>query len=146
MFSHLNRVPWLGASLLFNRVPWLGASLLFNRVPWLGASLLYGAGLRLSECLQLRVQEIELGRSEILVRGGKGGKDRWSMLPESAKGPLSEHLRSVRSLHEQDLGDGLGRVQLPTALARKYPNASADWRWQWVFPQERRWRDRQTGK
>ena len=95
---------------------------------WLMASLMYGAGLRLMECLRLRVQEIDFARNELLVRDGKGAKDRTTMLPESLKATLQEHL-----------SDGWGRVQLPSALDRKYPNAPADWRWQWVFPQERRW-------
>lgn len=101
--------------------------------------MMYGAGLRLMECLQLRIQDIEFARNEIQVRNGKGAKDRMTMLPESLKGPLQNHLQSVKKLHDQDLADGWGRVQMPEALDRKYPNAPAEWRWQWVFPQERRW-------
>jgi integron integrase len=111
---------------------------------WLMASLMYGAGLRLMECLRLRVQDIEFARNEILVRDGKGAKDRISMVPESLKNPLQDHLKKVKALHERDLVDGWGRVQMPTALDRKYPNAPADWRWQWVFPQENRWINAQT--
>ena len=108
------------------------------------ASLMYGAGLRLMECLRLRVQDIEFARHEILVRDGKGAKDRITMLPDSLKAPLQEHLEKVKAIHERDLTEGWGRVQMPTALDRKYPNAPTDWRWQWVFPQENRWMNPQT--
>jgi integron integrase len=110
------------------------------------ASLLYGFGLRLMECLRLRVLDVELTRTEIVVRDGKGGKDRVTMLPRSVAPALHEHLRAARAVHARDLADGWGRVDLPGALARKYPNAWAEWRWQWVFPQQRRWTDRQTGR
>lgn len=113
---------------------------------WLMASLMYGAGLRLMECLRLRVQDIDLSRNEITVRDGKGGKDRVTMLPESLKTPLQNHLREVKAIHEKDLREGYGRVPLPDALDRKYPNASSEWRWQWVFPQENRWRSEKTGE
>ncbi len=111
---------------------------------WLMVSLMYGAGLRLMECLRLRVQDIDFGRNEILVRDGKGSKDRVTMLPGSLSAPLTQHLQTVRAIHERDLLDGWGRVQMPSALDRKYPAASREWRWQWVFPQESRWMDRQT--
>jgi integron integrase len=113
---------------------------------WLMASLMYGSGLRLSECLRLRVLDIDFGRGEITVRDGKGGKDRVTMLPESLAEPLRRHLRGVRTTHERDLAAGWGRVALPDALERKFPSAPAEWRWQWVFPQERRWTDPQTGQ
>lgn len=113
---------------------------------WLMASLMYGAGLRLMECLRLRVQDIDFSRQEILVRDGKGAKDRITMLPETLKGPLQEHLKGVKAVHEQDVADGWGRVLLPEALDRKYPNAPRDWRWQWVFPQENRWEHAKTGE
>jgi len=108
------------------------------------ASLMYGAGLRLMECLRLRVQDVDFSRNEILVRDGKGSKDRITMLPESLKTPLREHLKRVKATHEKDLADGWGRVQMPAALDRKYPNAPAEWRWQWVFPQENRWTNPKT--
>lgn len=111
---------------------------------WLMASLMYGAGLRLMECLRLRVQDIDFARNEIHVRDGKGSKDRITMLPEALKAPLKNHLNKVRAIHRKDLDDGLGRVPIPSALDRKYRNASADWRWQWVFPQENRWTNPQT--
>ena len=111
---------------------------------WLMASLMYGTGLRLMECLRLRVQDIDFSRNEILIRDGKGAKDRITMLPESLKPPLQEHLLRIKTTHDKDLADGWGRVQLPTALDRKYPNAPAEWRWQWVFPQEKRWINSET--
>jgi integron integrase len=113
---------------------------------WLMAALIYGAGLRLMECLRLRVQDIDFSRNEVLVRDGKGAKDRITMLPESLKKPLREHLQRVRMIHEKDLSGGWGRVLMPNALDRKYPNSPVEWRWQWVFPQENRWINTQTGQ
>jgi integron integrase len=106
---------------------------------WLMASLMYGAGLRLMECLRLRVQDIDFSRNEILVRDGKGAKDRITMLPESLKAQLQDYLKKVKAIHEKDLNEGWGGVLMPDALDRKYPNAPKEWRWQWVFPQENRW-------
>ncbi|MBI4537008.1 MAG: integron integrase [candidate division NC10 bacterium] len=111
---------------------------------WLMASLMYGAGLRLMECLRLPIHDIDLARNDILVRDGKGAKDRITMLPESLKTALQDHLRGVKAIHDHDLADGGGRVQLPHALDRTYPGAPAEWRWQWVFPQESRWRNPRT--
>lgn len=113
---------------------------------WLVASLLYGAGLRLMECLRLRVQDLDFARNEILVRGGKGRKDRVTMLPACLKSPLREHLKGVSRIYRQDIADGRGRVPLPYALDRKYPNASHEWRWQWVFPQTHRWVNPKTSE
>jgi integron integrase len=98
-------------------------------LPWLLALLLYGAGLRLMEALRLRVKDLEFDYHQILVRDGKGGKDRITLLPEAAILPLKTHLREVRLLHENDLACGHGDVWLPAALARKYPNASRQWMW-----------------
>jgi integron integrase len=109
------------------------------------ASLMYGAGLRLNECLRLRVQDLDFARGEVVVRAGKGDKDRVTMLPRALKPDVRAHLAGVKRLHDADLAAGWGRVELPDALARKYPGASADWRWQWVFPQRRRWHDPATG-
>jgi integron integrase len=109
------------------------------------ASLMYGAGLRLMECARLRVQDLDFARNEIVVRDGKGAKDRVTMLPESIRNPLQAHLLKVKAIHEKDLSEGYGRVALPEALERKYINAAKEWRWQWVFPQENRWVDRRTG-
>ena len=96
-------------------------------VKWLMASLLYGAGLRQIECLQLRVKDVDFAYRQILVRDGKGAKDRVTMLPEQAVQPLQEHLGRVRALHQRDLAAGHGEVSLPDALARKYPRAGREW-------------------
>ncbi len=89
------------------------------------------------ECVRLRVQDLDFGYQQIVVRNGKGGKDRVVPLPEKLAGPLRQHLVRVRELHEGDLKEGLGEVYLPQALARKIPSASKDWRWQYVFPSGR---------
>lgn len=112
----------------------------------LAVSLLYGTGMRLNECLCLRVQDIDFELNEIRVFNGKGAKDRVTMLPASIKPQLREHLSRVKKLHEKDLSEGLGRVPLPEALEKKYTSASAEWRWQWIFPQERRWTNAATGE
>jgi integrase len=88
----------------------------------------------------------DLARNEIAVRDGTGAKDRITMFPESLEVPLQDHLKRVKTIHEKDLADGWGRVQMPNALDRKHPNAPADWRWQWVFPQENRWKNTRTGE
>jgi integron integrase len=93
---------------------------------WLMAALMYGAGLRLSECLHLRVQDIDFARGEITVRNGKGAKDRVTMLPDSLRGALQDQLRRARAVHRADLAEGWGRVLLPDALDRKYPSAAAE--------------------
>jgi len=113
---------------------------------WLMASLMYGSGLRLMECLRLRVLDLEFTRGEIVVRDGKGGKDRVTMLPRTLTTAVESQLTTARAAHQRDLADGWGRVVLPDALARKYRDAPADWRWQWVFPQQRRWKNLQTGE
>jgi integron integrase len=96
------------------------------------------------EALRLRVKDIDFQRREITVRNGKGGKDRVTLLPMSLMPALQEHLLMVRCLHHGDLEAGWGRVLMPYALARKYPNANREWAWQWVFPQQKRWRDRDS--
>ncbi|MFA6958919.1 MAG: integron integrase [Thermoanaerobaculia bacterium] len=98
------------------------------------AALLYGGGLRLLEGLRLRVKDIDFVAGEIVVRGGKGDKDRRTMLPGAVRDPLEAHLRKVRALHAADLEAGYGRVWLPGALARKYPSAETEWGWQYLFP------------
>jgi len=105
------------------------------------ATLLYGSGMRLMECLRLRVQDIDFEKNQITVRNGKGDKDRVTMLPQSIQPMLREHLRKVSHVHQKDMADGWGAVELPEALARKYPRGPRSWEWQWVFPQERRWRN-----
>ncbi len=109
--------------------------------PQLVAMLLYGSGLRVLECLQVRVKDIDFGAHEIVVRGGKGDKDRVTMLPLGVEERLREHLAEVRAVHERDLKRGGGRADIPNALARKYPRASTEWRWQYVFPATRTYID-----
>jgi integron integrase len=101
---------------------------------WIMGNLLYGSGLRLIECLRLRVKDIDFERNQVIVRSGKGERDRVTMLPEVVKQPLSHHLVQVKGSHEKDLENGFGPVYLPFALERKYPNASKEWGWQYVFP------------
>lgn len=98
------------------------------------ARLLYGTGMRLMECCRLRVKDIDFGRREILIREGKGAKDRVTMLPETLILPLQEHLAKRRRLYEDDFAKGMAEVFLPDALARKYPSAASEWAWQYVFP------------
>jgi len=112
---------------------------------WLMAGILYGAGLRLMECLRLRVKDIDIAYRQILVRDGKGGKDRVSMLPEIAVQPLHAQLGEAKRLHEIDLREGFGEVHLPYALARKYPRAGFEWGWQYVFPSAKRSADPEDG-
>jgi integron integrase len=113
---------------------------------WLMASLLYGAGLRLMECLRLRVQDIEFERRQIMVRCGKGAKDRVTVLPEPVVGPLRRQIERVRIIHEEDLSEGYGEVYLPFALERKYPNAATAFGWQYLFPADKLSRDPRSGK
>jgi len=101
---------------------------------WLIVSLFYGTGMRIMECLRLRVQDVDLKRRELLIRDGKGFKDRVTMLPMTLGAPLQAHLIKVRELHENDLAQGYGTVYMPYALERKYPNAAKAWIWQYVFP------------
>ena len=112
---------------------------------WLVASLLYGSGMRLMEVLRLRVKDVEFARFEILIRDGKGQKDRITMLPKKLASPLQLHLQRVQTLHQQDLLEGFGRANLPNALARKYPNAASEWGWQFVFPSANRSADPRSG-
>lgn len=116
-------------------------------------NLLYGSGLRIMEGVRLRVKDVECARRLIVVRDGKGAKDRITMLPERLRAPLQVHLEHVRSLHNDDLGNGFGGVWLPHALTRKYPAAEFEWGWQYIFPTSHRsrhprdhvWRPRHLG-
>lgn len=113
-------------------------------MPRLMCAMMYGAGLRLLECARLRIKDIDFERGEITVRDGKGRKDRVTVLPATLGAPLRAHLARVRRLHELDRVAGAGHVALPDALARKYPTASSEWRWQWVFPASRPYVDPET--
>lgn len=125
------------------------AHLLLSRldgVAHLVATLLYGSGLRLMECLRLRVRDIDFERRHILIREGKGRKDRPALLPRSAEQPLRDHLHNVSGLHQRDLSEREGLVRLPYAIGRKFPGAASQWRWQWIFPATRRAHDPRTGR
>ena len=113
--------------------------------PALVAGVLYGTGMRLLEALRLRVKDIDFPKHEIVVRGGKGDRDRVTMLAERLEGPLLKHLAEVATQHERDLADGAGWVELPGALDLKYPNAGREWGWQWVFPATRVYEDPESG-
>ncbi len=105
---------------------------------WLIAALLYGTGMRLLECLRLRVHDVDLARREVRVRSGKGGKDRVTVLPDRVVAPIRAQVARVRALHRLDLADGAGAVFLPHALSRKYPGAAREFGWQYLFPAPRR--------
>ncbi|MBA3256167.1 MAG: integron integrase [Pyrinomonadaceae bacterium] len=109
------------------------------------ASLLYGAGLRLMEGIRLRVKDIDFSANQLTIREGKGANDRLTMLPQRIQPALQEQLLRARVLHQQDLKEGFGRVYLPFALERKYPNAAREWGWQYVFPALKCSRDPRTG-
>ena len=113
---------------------------------WLIASLLYGTGMRVLEAARLRVKDVEFSRKEILVRDGKGYKDRVTMLPLALVNPLKDHLKRVKTLHEKELAEGFGKAYLPFALEKKYPNAAAEWMWQYVFPAVKRSVDPRSGE
>jgi integron integrase len=121
---------------------------LIARLPgrfWLVGSLMYGSGVRLEECLRLRLKDIDFDRRVLVVRDGKGRKDRETVLPQSLFKPLRRHLESVRATHARDLADGNGAVSLPDALERKYPRAAWETGWQWVFPASRHYVDTRLG-
>jgi integron integrase len=152
----LQEVPWLDDLIYAKRPHHLPVVLTreevravldqIQGVSRLMAFLLYGAGLRLLECARLRVKDIDFCRNQIVVRAGKGNKDRLTMLPAAIKADLLLHLEAVRSQHLRDLQVGAGWVELPNALTRKYPNAGREWPWQWAFPATRIYVERQTGQ
>jgi len=115
-------------------------------IEWMMESLLYGAGLRLLGCCRLRVKDADLVKREIIVRDGKGGKDRVTLLPGKVVEPLRTHLERVRKQHEADLASGAGSVELPWAIERKYPRAPWEWGWQWIFPATRFYVHPATGR
>ena len=123
-----------------------GVIMQLRGIPKLMACLLYGGGLRLLECARLRVKDIDFAANHIVVRAGKGDRDRLTILPRLVREPLRRHLGIVQRRHEQDVSMGAGWVELPAALARKYPNAGQAWVWQWVFPATRPYRDPETGE
>jgi integron integrase len=110
------------------------------------AMLLYGSGLRLMECVRLRVKDVDFSLNQIIVRNGKGARDRATVLPENTKPSLQNHLQKVKLLHQDDLAKGCGRVYLPGALERKYPNANQEWGWQYVFPSKSLSKDPRSGE
>lgn len=110
------------------------------------AALMYGTGMRVNECCSLRIKDLDFERGEIIIRRGKGARDRRTMLPQALQPLLEEHLKAVRARYERDIAAGAGWVELPGALASKYPNAGREWAWQWAFPATRTRRDPQTGR
>lgn len=124
---HARRPEWL--PVVLTRVEAAAILHQLNGTPWLMASLLYDAGLRLLECARLRIKDVDLDRREILVRDGKGRKDQVTLLPESLRVPILEHLERMRRQHQNDLSRGRGSVELPTALERKYPRTPWEWGW-----------------
>ena len=117
-----------------------------KNVQWVIGCLLYGTGMRLTEALKLRVKDIDFDRNFIIIRDAKGAKDRSVPLPQSLKDALRKQLERAKALHERDLEEGLGRTDLPYALDSKYPNANAEWKWQYIFPSHKRSTNPQTGK
>lgn len=118
---------------------------LMTGAPRLMATLLYGSGLRLMECCRLRVKDLDWGLNQLVVRSGKGGKDRCTTLPSGLRESIEAHLKEVKRLHLEDLVKGLGHVELPDALSRKYPDADKEWGWQWVFPATSHYTDTVSG-
>ena len=110
------------------------------------AKLLYGTGMRLNEALSLRILDLDFDRNEIIIRHGKGDKDRHVMIPQKLIPELKAHIEKVRQIHKQDLADGWGLVSMPGALAGKFPDGSKEFKWQWLFPQKNRWINSQTGE
>jgi integron integrase len=131
--------------IVFTRTETLAVLSQLDGSLWIMATLLYGSGLRLLECLRLRIKDIDFSMNQITLRDAKGGRDRITILPASVKSPLLRHLSKVKALHERDLKEGFGEAFLPFALERKYRNANKAWAWQYVFPAARRSVDPRTG-
>jgi len=150
------KLPWLDGIVRAKREKRLPSVLTRNEVyavlaqltstRWLLVNLLYGAGLRLNECLSLRVKDIDLPGSKLIIRQGKGGKDRVTLLPKSLHEPMTMHLQKVKALHAADLSQGFGEAPLPQALANKYPKAGYLPGWQFIFPSSTRCADPYTGR
>ncbi len=157
LYKHVLNIelPWLDEVVQAKNSPRLPVVLTLSEVrqlldqmkgtSGLVARLLFGSGMRLLEGLRLRVKDLDFGRHEVIVREGKGNKDRVTMLPESLESVLRTHLERVKTLHQKDVAEGFGQVFLPTALAVKYTNAATSWGWQWVFPSASRSIDPRTG-
>ena len=151
-----HELPWLDDIVRAKRPARLPVVLTRNEVravirqlrgtPRLMAILMYGSGLRLLECARLRVKDVDFERQQITVRAGKGDKDRVTTLPAVIRSELIGQLEFVKKQHDVDLGQGAGWVELPWALARKYPRAGREWPWQWIFPATRLYVDRETGQ
>jgi integron integrase len=149
-------LPWLDALVRAAKPPRLpivlsreevrAVLLALRGTPRLMAVLLYGAGLRLLECARLRVKDVDFAASQIVVRSGKGDRDRVTLLPDIARAALQAHLERARAQHERDVRAGAGWVELNEALARKYPHAGREWPWQWIFPATRLYTERATGQ
>jgi integron integrase len=149
-------LPWLDDLVRARRPPRLPVVLTrdevraiverLSGVPRLMALLMYGVGLRLLECARLRAKDVDFQTNQLVVRSGKGDKDRVTMLPATVKADLARHLAPVRVQHQRDVAAGAGWVELPAALGRKYPNAGREWGWQWVFPATRFYVERTTGQ
>ena len=112
----------------------------------LAAEILYGTGMRLNELLGLRILDIDFDRNEIIIRCGKGGKDRRVMLPKSLIPKIKEHIAGVKLLHEKDLAEGWGKVLLPPSISKRSPESAKEFRWQWLFPQKNRWKNEKPGE
>lgn len=110
------------------------------------AKLLYGTGMRLNEALSLRILDIDFERKEITIRHGKGDKDRRVMLPQTIIPELKKHIEEVKKIHQKDLAEGYGKIELPQALSAKYPSGCKEFKWQWLFPQKNRWQNKSTGE
>ena len=131
--------------VVFTREEARGVLARLDGIRWVMASLLYGSGLRLMECIRLRVKDVDFDQHQLIVRDGKGGKDRITMLPDRLVEPLKTHLDKIAVLHKKDLSEGFGAVYLPFALEKKYPNANREWGWQYVFPATHRSVDPRSG-